>query len=60
MDAIGRPPEPDYNRHSNELRNGTKRNLCYCSYGPAACDYEDTCIKHEMAACFHAIKEVSV
>lgn len=60
MDAIGRPPEPDYafNRHSSELRNGTMKNLCYCSYGSAVCDYEDTCIKHDLAACFHAIEEV--
>ncbi|KAI6214169.1 Receptor protein serine/threonine kinase [Aphelenchoides besseyi] len=57
-DAIGRPESSfAYNRHSADLANSTSRNLCYCSYGAEICDYEDTCVKHEQAACFHAIQE---
>ncbi|KAI1732859.1 protein kinase domain-containing protein [Ditylenchus destructor] len=47
-----------FNRHDSRLINKTMRNLCYCNYGPDVCEFEDTCIKHENSACFHAVRQM--
>lgn len=47
-----------YNWHDSNLANRTLHNFCYCSYGNRICDFDEICIKHKMAACYHAVKQV--
>ncbi|VDM53920.1 unnamed protein product [Angiostrongylus costaricensis] len=55
-EAVGNPYRP----LSTRVVGGDdlKRNLCFCNYEGDICDSNNTCIKHNNAACFHFIKEV--
>lgn len=52
-------PLESLNENKDNLKNLTARNYCYCSYGDSVCDRNNSCVKHEHAACYHATQEVS-
>ncbi|KAE9420109.1 hypothetical protein Angca_004895 [Angiostrongylus cantonensis] len=55
-EAVGNP----YRRLPSRVVDGDdlRSNLCFCNYEGDICDSNNTCIKHNNAACFHFIKEV--
>ncbi|CAI4224499.1 unnamed protein product [Auanema sp. JU1783] len=56
-DAIGRPKEPVRNLLNNSIPE-SERNKCYCTYSEDICGHNKTCIKDDLAACFHAVEEI--
>ncbi|CAD5218654.1 unnamed protein product [Bursaphelenchus okinawaensis] len=53
----GPPLHPEsYNHHIIDTENVIASNVCFCSYGDY-CEYNQTCLKHEKAACYHLMEE---